>query len=143
MLKHAADLSDAHEYFIVWVGETNARPWGTKAEGYKLFPEFEQALDGVDLTSVVVPAGSTAGTTNTFSVTVNKSLKANQFANATLRLGTRSALIAGYGVIQSHDAIDVGGSGTGTGNLTVTWTAAASAAATTRAWVATASPSAG
>jgi len=127
MLRHAADLSDAHEYFIVWVGETNARPWGTKAEGYKLFPEFEQALDGVDLTNVVVPSGSTAGTTKTFLVTVNKSLKANQFANATLRLGTKSALLAGYGVIQSHDAIDVGVGGTGSGNITVTWTAAATA----------------
>jgi len=123
MLKHAADLSDSHEYFIVWVGETSARPWGTKTEGYTLFPEFENAVDGVDLTNVVVPASSDATETHSFSVTCATALKANEFANATLRLGTVTTPLDGYGVIQSHAAIGAGESGT----LTVTWTRGAAA----------------
>lgn len=124
MLKHAADLSDSHEYFIVWVGETNARPWGTKAEGYSLFPEFENAADGVDLTVVAVPGSSTAGSTGTFNVTCATALKANEFANATLRLGTKTVPITGHGVIQSHVAIPAGTPAA----LTVVWTVGAAEA---------------
>ena len=124
MLKHAADLSASHEYFIVWVGETNARPWGSKADAYTLFPEFEHAADGVDLTGVVVPSSSTAGTTKSFNVTPSTAIEANEFANATLRLGTKIAPLAGYGVIQSHAAI----AASTAGSLTVTWTIGATAA---------------
>jgi len=117
MLKHAADLSDSHEYFIVWVGETSARPWGTKTEGYTLFPEFENAVDGVDLTGLTVP-GTTADGVSTVAATCATALKANQFANATIRLGTVTSPVLGYGVIQSHAAIAAGESG----NLKVKWT---------------------
>lgn len=117
MLQHAADLSDSHEYFIVWVGETSARPWGTKTEGFTLFPEFEQALDGVNLTGIAVP-GTTADGVSTITATCATALKTNQFANATIRLGTISDLKKGYGVIQSHAAISASSSGT----FKVKWT---------------------
>lgn len=118
MLKHAADLSDSHEYFIVWVGETNARPWGAKAEGYQLFPEFENAADGMNLTGVAVPGSSGDGDTGTFNVTPSISVKANEFVNATIRLGTKAAPVLGYGVIKAHAAITAGSPG----SVTVTWT---------------------
>jgi len=121
MLKHAADLSDSHEYFIVWVGEAGARPWGTKAEGYELFPEFDNASDGLDLTSVTVPSSSSATATTTVTATPSISIKANEFANATIRLGTTASPIAGYGVIQSHGEISAAASG----NLSVKWTVSA------------------
>jgi hypothetical protein len=113
MLKHAADLSDSHEYFIVWAGEANARPWGTKAEGYSLFPEYENIADGVDFTSIIIGANGSraAGVTETFTVAPT-GLTVNEWANATLRLGTKILPVLGYGTIVSN---------TGS-TITVTWT---------------------
>lgn len=130
MLKHAADLSDSHEYFIVWVGETNARPWGTKAEGYSLFPEFENAADGVDLTGVAVP-GTPVGGIYPVTFTCATPLKANEFANATLRLGTTTDPLKGYGVIQSHAATGAASSGT----FKVAWTVAPETATDVSAYI--------
>tara|TARA_Y100000593_G_scaffold52137_1_gene97949 strand:+ start:298 stop:2928 length:2631 start_codon:yes stop_codon:yes gene_type:complete len=112
MLKHAADLSDSHEYFIVWTGEANARPWGTKTEGFSLFPEYQNIADGVDFTSITIGSGDhLAGTTETFAVAPT-GLTVNEWANATLRLGTTTDPVKGYGTIVSNTS----------STITVTWT---------------------
>ena len=119
MLKHAADLSDSHEYFIVWAGETNARPWGAKADAYSLFPEFELARDGLD--SVTAAVTSVPATTFVITLAIGVSITKNEFAGATLRLGSTTTGDTGYGTIVSHDAIT---SPTTTGNLTILWAVA-------------------
>jgi hypothetical protein len=121
MLKHAADLSDSHEYFIIWAGEANARPWGTKAEGYSLFPEYERRPDGVDLTQITVPLNAarhvTPGTYMGPSpasierglAVLPANLMVNEWANCILRLGTKTNPLCGWAKVLSNTAstIDV------------------------------------
>jgi hypothetical protein len=121
MLNHAADLSDSHEYFIVWAGDTNSRPWGAKADAYSLFPEFQHAADGLDLTADFTPGGHNAGatTTVTISVAAGTNIAENEWAGSTFRMGENTGAALGYGIIQSNDAIT---SPVTVGDVTVTWT---------------------
>ena len=126
MLKHAADLSDSHEYFIVWAGETNARPWGTKASAYSLYPEFEPAADGVDLTGLVIPDNGSRSTAVSEELTVGSpTLTANEWANCRLRMGTETVPILGYGTIESNTA----------SKITVNWTVLPANNATVAAYI--------
>ena len=126
MLKHAADLSDSHEYFIVWAGDTNARPGGTKAEGYSLFPEFELAADGMTFTADI----STSTATFDIAIGAAESITKNEFAGATIRLGARNSGVAGYGTVVTNAAIAAGAL---SGSITVTWTTAPTVTSSTQA----------
>ena len=117
MLKHAADLSDSHEYFIVWAGDTNARPWGAKADAYSLFPEFQNTADGLAIVSIVIPDDGTRDTSTAEALTVGTALTVNEWVGCTVRLTAaagdpRIAPIVGYAVIQSNTAT----------TITVIWT---------------------
>lgn len=104
MLKHAADLSDAYEYFVLWTGQSNSRPWGTTAEGFSLFGDYQLDEVGRDLTTITIPldAGRVAGTIETLAV--SNTLVANEWNGAHLRLGTVSSPVVGYAKILSNTA---------------------------------------
>jgi len=118
MLKHAPDLLSTHEYFILWLGEHNARPWGTKAKAYSLFPEFELKPEGLGPCEADLSTGT--GTAE-FEVTVpvDSVIEKNEWVGATFRVGTTIAGGTGNGTITSNDAF---GSGDSTMTVTATYT---------------------
>lgn len=118
MLKHAANLSDSHEYFLLWLGDVNARPWGARSDAYTLFPQLELSPDGVDLTADMSGGSHTASSTTTFTATLSSgALRKNEWAGATFRLSP-SGGNPGYGTIVSHTAAT---GGVFTFSVTVTW----------------------
>lgn len=110
MLKHIADLSGNYEYFIGWAGQSTARPWGSKAEAYLLFPEYEAGATGIDLTGVVIVTGS-----GTETLTVSTTMDVDQWVGAYLRLGTTSSPLVGYALVIANAA----------NSITVEWQKAA------------------
>lgn len=131
MLNHAADLSDANEYYLLWAGGTNARPWGTKADARSLFPEFELASDGMALTADLSGTNADATEyTRTITIGATESMAKNEWAGCTLRVGSNITGATGYGVIQSHDAIDAGEL---TGSLVILWAIGSGAVSATEA----------
>jgi len=116
MLKHIADLSDDNEYFIGWSGQSTSRPWGSKAETFQLFSEYEANPTGLDLTNVVVVTG-----TGTETLAVGTTLTADQWVGAYLRLGTTTTPLVGYARVVSNLG------GVGTSSITVVWEKAGAA----------------
>lgn len=107
MLKHASDLSANFEYGLVWWGQSIARPWGTKAQGYAEAPQLDLDDVGLQLTGLTIPAGTG---TETLTVTAG-TLTPNEWNGATLRLGTNEVAFAGYATVISNTA----------SSLRVTW----------------------
>lgn len=118
MLKNAAKLSDTSEYFIVWAGGTGARPWGTKADAYRMFPELELARDGAAYLGDFSGGGHNAASTTTFTATTSVAVAANEWVGARLRMGANNGPALGYGTIVSNTAV----AGAGTFTITLTWT---------------------
>lgn len=121
MLQHAAALSDDFEYAIVWWGQSNARPRGTQAEGIAAAPELTLAAAGIDL---AITSGFVGTQGSSVTITTATALTASAWVGAELRLGSKTAPLAGYGTITAN----------ATGTVTVTWTVAADTAATS-AWI--------
>lgn len=121
MLRHAADLSDSHEYFILWAGGANARPWGAKADAYSLFSEYELEPDGMAVTANLAGGGHNAAATTTVTVTIGsaESIKKNEWRGCTFRCGTTTSMVTGYGTVVSNEAIDAGDLN---GDFEVIWT---------------------
>lgn len=107
LLKHVADLSANFEYGLIWWGQSIARPWGTKAQGYAQAPQLDLDDVGVQLTGLSIPTGTG---TETLTVTAG-TLTADEWNGSTLRLGSSSAALAGYATVISNTA----------NNLRVTW----------------------
>ena len=125
MLKHAANLSDSYEYYLIWAGGTAGRPWGSKEEAYNLFPELRLRGDGLALAGDFSGGGHDAAATTSVAlavsdegITLGLDVLANEYAGATLRMGSNTAGSVGYGVVQSNTASDVSGAFT----AQVTWT---------------------
>jgi hypothetical protein len=84
MLKLAADLSNNYSWGLVWGGQSNSRPWGSKAEGYQASPEYQLEANGTELAGVVIDAYN--GTGNGKKINVTTALTPNQWQGAQLRL---------------------------------------------------------
>lgn len=93
-LQLASDLSDDYEYAFVFSGQSNARPWGSRAEGMAAAPHLNQGYPGVDLAQVLVRVGS-----GVEMLTVRTSIATDKWVGAEVRLGTLTVPVAGYGTI--------------------------------------------
>jgi len=124
MLKFANQLSDSFRYAVIFGGQSNARPNGTKAQGFSELPNLQLVVPGVDLT-VTSGFTGTAGASATITVT-SPTLVAGYWVGAEIRLGTPGSPLVGYGRVTANAA----------GSVTVTWNSdfAANTAATT-AWL--------
>jgi len=118
MLKFASDLSDDFEVALVAWGQSNTRPWGSKAEGYGESPHLDLSDVGVNLTGIIIAGGEETGTNKTLDV--GTVLVANKWAGAQLRLGTTAAPLGGYATIRSNTA----------STIVVDWVVAAAAPGT-------------
>jgi len=107
MLRHIHDLSDDHEYFFVWMGQSTSRPFGTREEAYELFPGLEPKSIGDDI-QVTLP-GSYAGGGATESLTSVTDLEPGEpglqskWTGAQIRLGTPASPLAGYGIVRRNE----------------------------------------
>ena len=121
MLKHVADLSPNFEYGLVWWGQSVARPWGTKAQGFAQAPQLQLDEVGKQLTGLNIVSGTGLETL----IVSPGTLTAGEWNGATLRLGTNTAAVAGYARVVSN----------GTGSLLVTWVVNAGALGAQAAYV--------
>lgn len=101
MLQHAAALSDDYEYAIVWWGQSNSRPRGTQAEGIAAAPELTLAAAGIDL---AITSGFVGTQGSSVTITTATTLTASAWVGAELRLGSKTAPLAGYGTVASCKA---------------------------------------
>jgi len=88
MLKLAADLKTGYAWGHAWGGQSNSRPWGSKAEGYQGAPELKLEANGIALTGVVLTTVNRTG--NNQRITVGTSLTPKQWQGAQLRLYRQS-----------------------------------------------------
>lgn len=116
--KHLSDISDDVELFIGWTGQSWARPQGSQAEGFSLFPDFDLQANGIDLTDIVIPPNGARAAGTVETLTVATALVFAQWHNAYLRLGTPAAPVAGYAKVLQNTAstITVEWQDSGTGN---------------------------
>lgn len=105
--KHVADIADDVELFIGWTGQSWARPQGSQAEGFSLFPDFDLQANGIDLTDIVIPDDVTRTAGDVETLTVATALTAFQWHNAYLRLGTPGAPVTGYAKVLQNDASSI------------------------------------
>ena len=104
MLKFASDLSDDHEYFILWTGQSTSRPWGTPAEAAQLFSEYVPEQVGVNLASIVIPADASRAALYVENLAIGTTLGDMEWSNTHLRLGTVTNLLKGYAQVLSNAA---------------------------------------
>ena len=88
MLTFGSKLSDDNEYFLVFGGQSNSRPWGSNTDGFSAAPEMKigttGSLNGGLIGSIQIPHASRTGTGVT--LTLPESLPTGAFHGAQLRL---------------------------------------------------------
>lgn len=100
MLKHLADLSDDHEYFLVFTGQSNLRSRGLRTDAYQVVPDLEMQSNGVELTGLTI--GSTPSVGDIVTYNVGTTLTVNQWCGAKLRMGTSASPLVGYAEVRSN-----------------------------------------
>ena len=103
----------AFEDTLVYVGQENGRPWGSKAQGFGEAPHLDQQDAGIDLTGIIIAVGS-----GTEVLVIGTTLVADDWVDAQLRVGTPLAPLAGFGRITANT----------TSSITVVWSTAAATA---------------
>lgn len=95
--KFASNLSDLYVWADGWDGQSNARPWGTREEGFAEGPHLSLSANGVDITDLRVQTG-----TGTETTTCRTVLTRNEWVGARLQCGRPGAPVVGYGTVTSN-----------------------------------------
>lgn len=112
-MRFLGDLSDSFEYGFLWVGQDNARGWGSKSEAFGQSPHLSLDPNGLDLVNIYIATGENTGSGKVLDV--DTTLVPNDWVGAELRLGTTAAPLGGLATVTANTA----------NTITVNWSTAA------------------